>query len=99
MDVPEVDEVVRSDEKVSQSQGNAWSVAAMVPLSDNDVTAGRALVLSVAELRELVDADGKLVVLLSDVESYAEADGIVKDTLKGARGVSSKEDPRVVSSD
>lgn len=88
-----------SDEEVSQSQGNEWPVAAMAPLSDSDVTAGRALVLSVAELRELVDADGKLVVLLSDVESYAEADGIVKDTLKGARGVSSKEDPRVLSSE
>ena len=71
----------------------------MAPLSDSDVTPCRALVLSVAELRELVDTDGKLVVLLSDVESYAEADWIVQDTLKGARGVSSKEDPRVGSSD
>ena len=46
-----------------------------------------------------MDTDGKLVVLLSDVESYAEAYGIVKDAVNGARGVSSKEDPRVVSSD
>ena len=44
----------------------------MVPLSDRDVTAGRALTLSFAELRKLLDTDGKLVVLLLDLESYAE---------------------------
>ena len=61
-----------SNEEVSQSQGNEWPVAAMVPLSDRDVTAGRALTLSFAELRKLLDTDGKLVVLLLDLESYAE---------------------------
>ena len=48
----------------------------MAYLSDSDVSAGRALVLSVAKLWELVDSDGKLVIHLSDKESYAEADGI-----------------------
>ena len=53
-DEPEVEEVVESNEEISQSQGNEWPVAAKVPLSVSGVTAGRALVLIVAELWELV---------------------------------------------
>ena len=63
--MPEADKVVGYDEEYSQSQGNEWPVAAMAPLSDIEDLSGRALVLSVAELRELVDPGGKLVILLS----------------------------------
>ena len=82
--MPEADKVVGYDEEYLQSQRNEWPVAAMAPLSDVEDLSGRALVLSVAELRELVDPDGKLVILLSNVKSYSEADRVVNDTLKGS---------------
>ena len=47
-----------------------------------------------AELKQLLDADGRLVIALTDVKSYAEADGLIIDAVKGARSVLQSEDPR-----
>ena len=57
----------------------------------------RAVLLSLADLKQLLDSEGRLVVVLKDVESYAEADGYLQDLVKGARSVQPGEDPRVMS--
>ena len=79
-----------------RSPEREWPVAAMAPLHrDKDHNSGeRALFLTVAELKQLLDADGRLVIALTDVESYAEADGLIIDAVKGARSVLQSEDPR-----
>ena len=70
-------------------------VVAMAPLhQDKDHISGeRALFLTVAELKQLLDADGRFVIALTDVESYSEADGLIIDAVKGARSVLQSEDP------
>ena len=51
--------------------------AAMAPLNSASEMASsdRAVLLSLADLKQLLDSEGRLVVVLKDVESYAEADG------------------------
>ena len=71
----------------------------MAPLhsASEEASSDRALLLSLADLKQLLDTDGRLVVVLRDVESYAEADGYLQDLVKGARSVQLQEDPRVMS--
>ena len=82
-----------------RSRENEWPVVAMAPLhQDKDHNSGeRALFLTVAELKQLLDANGRLVIALTDVESYSEADGLIIDAVKGACSVLQSEDPRTAS--
>lgn len=71
----------------------------MAPLhsASEMASSDRAILLSLADLKQLLDSEGRLVVVLKDVESYAEADGYLQDLVKGARSVQPGEDPRVMS--
>ena len=52
-----------------RNRKNEWPVVAMAPLhQDKDQNSGeRAIFLTVAELKQLLDADGRHVIALTDV--------------------------------
>ena len=54
-----------------------WPTAAMAPLHSDkeDSSSDHALLLSLSDIKQLLDAEGRLIVVLKDAESYAEADG------------------------
>ena len=49
----------------------------MAPLHSDraDSCSYHALLLSLSDIKQLLDAEGRLIVVLKDAESYAEADG------------------------
>ena len=66
-----------------------WQTASMAQFHSNKVNAyrNRALLWIHAYLKQIFVAEGRIVVDLKDVESYAKANGYLQDLVQGVQSV------------